>query len=44
MFLRIPQLLSLEELDEIDAALAAATFVDGSMTAGAGARGVKHNL
>lgn len=44
MLLRIPELLSADDLATIDAALAQATFVDGATTAGRGARDVKNNL
>ena len=44
LFLRIPGLLTPEELEAIDAVIASASFVDGKMTAGRGARNVKENL
>lgn len=43
MFLRIPQLLNAEQLAEIDAVLAGASFVDGRMTAGETGRKAKRN-
>ena len=43
MLFRIPQVLNAEELQQINAVLAAAEFVDGKLTAGWHAKAVKNN-
>ena len=44
MLLQVPEALNSGELETLRAELSGATFADGAKTAGATARGVKHNL